>query len=194
MKFLKRNIEVKLKNLLFQLKKKNKTKWFLQVFPKSFNFLQIRVTFLPRVTGVYSSTQLKREGVLQLGFIIKGSEFLNKLWCCVSGRVQQDNLVLSTELFRLLTTFAVVLREKKSLEYQFHHNPSKLYIRRNAVYNETTDGSSIESIRYRISQHEQNGCTVLFTRHQSTIVCSTNKTAAQSCSQGTNQQKCDRLF
>ena len=44
-------------------------------FPKLFNFLQIRVTFLPRVTGVYSSTQLKREGVLQLGFIIKGSEF-----------------------------------------------------------------------------------------------------------------------
>ena len=56
-------------------------------FPKLFNFLQIRVIFLPRVTGVYSSTQLKREGVLQLGFIIKGSEFLNKLWCCVSGRV-----------------------------------------------------------------------------------------------------------
>ena len=56
-------------------------------FPKLFNFLQIRVIFLPRVTGVYSSTQLKREGVLQLGFIIKGSEFLKKLWCCVSGRV-----------------------------------------------------------------------------------------------------------
>ena len=28
----------------------------------------------------------------------EGGKFLKKLWCCVSGRVQQGNLVLSTEL------------------------------------------------------------------------------------------------
>ena len=28
----------------------------------------------------------------------KGGYFLKKLWCCVGGRVQQDNLVSSTEL------------------------------------------------------------------------------------------------
>ena len=28
----------------------------------------------------------------------KGGKFLEKLWCCVGGRVQQGNLVLSTEL------------------------------------------------------------------------------------------------
>ena len=39
------------------------------------------------------------------------------------------------------------------------------------VRRETTEGSSIEFIGYRIPQYEQNGCTVLFTRHQSTIVC-----------------------
>ena len=31
-----------------------------------------------------------------------------------------------------------------------------------------TEGSSIEVIVYRMPQHKQNGCTVLFTRHQST--------------------------
>ena len=39
------------------------------------------------------------------------------------------------------------------------------------VRSETTKGSSIEFIGYRISQYEQNGCTILFTRHQSTTVC-----------------------
>ena len=28
----------------------------------------------------------------------KGGKFLEKLWCCVGGRVSQSNLVLSTEL------------------------------------------------------------------------------------------------
>ena len=28
----------------------------------------------------------------------EGGKFLKKLWCCVGGRVQQGNLVLSTEL------------------------------------------------------------------------------------------------
>ena len=28
----------------------------------------------------------------------KGSKFLEKLWCCVGGRVSQSNLVLSNEL------------------------------------------------------------------------------------------------
>ena len=40
-----------------------------------------------------------------------------------------------------------------------------------AVRRETTEGSSIEFIGYRIPQYEQNGCTVLFTRHLSTKVC-----------------------
>ena len=30
--------------------------------------------------------------------INKGVKFLNKLWCCVAGRVHQGNKVLSTEL------------------------------------------------------------------------------------------------
>ena len=34
-----------------------------------------------------------------------------------------------------------------------------------AVRRETTEGSSIEFIGYQILQYEQNGCTVLFTRH-----------------------------
>ena len=36
---------------------------------------------------------------------------------------------------------------------------------------EATAGSSIEFLGYRIPQYDQNGCTVLFTRHQSTKVC-----------------------
>ncbi|RMX59991.1 hypothetical protein pdam_00001085 [Pocillopora damicornis] len=35
-----------------------------------------------------------------------------------------------------------------------------------AVRRETTEGSSIEFIGYRMLHHEQNGCTVSFTRHQ----------------------------
>ena len=40
-----------------------------------------------------------------------------------------------------------------------------------AVKCETTEGSAIEFIGYQIPQYEQNGYTVLFTRHQSTKVC-----------------------
>ena len=40
-----------------------------------------------------------------------------------------------------------------------------------AVMRETTEVFSIEFIGYRIPQHEQNGCTVLFTRHLSIKVC-----------------------
>ena len=36
---------------------------------------------------------------------------------------------------------------------------------------ETTEVPSIEFIGYRISQHEENNYTVLFTRHQLTKVC-----------------------
>ena len=31
-----------------------------------------------------------------------GGKFLKKLWCCVGGRVQQGNLVLSTVLITLI--------------------------------------------------------------------------------------------
>ena len=40
-----------------------------------------------------------------------------------------------------------------------------------AVRRETTEGSCIEFIGYRIPPYEQNGCTVLFPMHQSTKVC-----------------------
>ena len=40
-----------------------------------------------------------------------------------------------------------------------------------AISRETTEGSSIEFIGYRIPQYKQNGCRVLFPRHQSTKVC-----------------------
>ena len=36
---------------------------------------------------------------------------------------------------------------------------------------ETVSGSPIEFIGYRMPQHEQNGCTISFTRHKSTTVC-----------------------
>ena len=36
---------------------------------------------------------------------------------------------------------------------------------------ETTEGSSVEFIRYQMPQHEQTGCTVSFTRYQSAKVC-----------------------
>ncbi|CAH3045689.1 unnamed protein product [Pocillopora meandrina] len=39
------------------------------------------------------------------------------------------------------------------------------------VRRETTEGSSIEVIGYRMPQHEQTGCTVSFTRYQSTNAC-----------------------
>ena len=42
---------------------------------------------------------------------------------------------------------------------------------REAVRRETTEGSSIEFIGYRILPYQKNGCTVLFPRHQSTKVC-----------------------
>ena len=32
----------------------------------------------------------------------KGGKFLKKLWCCVGGKVQQGNLVLTTELNTLI--------------------------------------------------------------------------------------------
>ena len=38
------------------------------------------------------------------------------------------------------------------------------------VRRETTEGSAFEYIEYRMQQHEQNGCTVSYTRHQSTKV------------------------
>ena len=36
---------------------------------------------------------------------------------------------------------------------------------------ETTEVRSIEFIGYRMTQHERNECTQLFTKHQSTKVC-----------------------
>ena len=36
---------------------------------------------------------------------------------------------------------------------------------------ETAEGSSVEFIGYRMPQHEQNDCTMLFTRQQSTKAC-----------------------
>ena len=92
-------------------------------------------------------------------------------------------------LLRLLPTFAGVLRRNIRTRASF---PKILanYISEesliNAVYNEnmievtfplrmsqepvrreTTEGSCIEFIGYRMLQHEQNSCTLFFTRHQS---------------------------
>ena len=92
-------------------------------------------------------------------------------------------------LLRLLPTFAGVLRGNIRTRASF---PKILanYISEesliNAVYNEnmievtfplrmsqepvrreTTEGSCIEFIGYWMLQHEQNGCTLSFTRHQS---------------------------
>ena len=96
-------------------------------------------------------------------------------------------------LLRLLPTFAGALREKNRTRASFNKTPTNyipveslinLINEKNiilamfsfsmcqeAVRRETTEGSSIEFIGYRIPQYEQNGCTVLFTRHQSTKVC-----------------------
>ena len=40
--------------------------------------------------------------------INKGVKFLNKLWCCVGGRVHQGNEVLSTQLIILNCTILTV--------------------------------------------------------------------------------------
>ena len=96
---------------------------------------------------------------------------------------------------RLLPPFAGALREKNRTRASFNKIPTNyMYILveslinvlyekntilamfsfimcQKAVRRETTEGSSIEFIGYRIPPHEQNGCTALFTRHQSTKVC-----------------------
>jgi len=60
----------------------------------------------------------------------------------------------------------LVLNEKNTISAMFSFQNTQEAVRR-----ETTEGSSIEFIGYRILPHEQNGCTVLFPRHQSTKVC-----------------------
>ena len=111
--------------------------------------------------------------------------------CSVAGPIS-----LSIELsivLRLLPPFAGALREKNHTRASFNKIPTNyisveslinlLYEKnallamfsfsmcQEAVRRETTEGSSIEFIGYRIPPHEQNGCTVLFTRRQSTKVC-----------------------
>ena len=56
-----------------------------------------------------------------------------------------------------------VLNEKNTILAMFSFSMCQEAVRRG-----TTAGSSIEFIGYRIPQYDQNGCTVLFTRHQST--------------------------
>ena len=96
-------------------------------------------------------------------------------------------------MLRLLPPFAGALRNKNRTRASFNKIPTNyisveslinvLYKKntilamfsfsmcKEAVRRETTEGSSIEFIGYRIPPHEQNDCTVLFTRHQSTKVC-----------------------
>ena len=94
---------------------------------------------------------------------------------------------------RLLPTFAGALRKKNCTRASFNKTPTN-YISEESLINvlnekntisaifsflksqeavrrETTEGSCIEFIGYRIPPYEQNGCTVLFPRHQSTKVC-----------------------
>ena len=103
------------------------------------------------------------------------------------------HLEFSGFVLRLLPTFAGALREKKNCtRASFNTTPtnyiseeslinvlyekntiSAIFSFRNsqeAVRRETTEGSSIEFIGYRIPPYEQNGCTVLFPRHRSTKV------------------------
>ena len=47
--------------------------------------------FLQRPIGCLSAARYSCD-------VNKGDEFLQKLWCCIGGRVQQGNLVLSFEL------------------------------------------------------------------------------------------------
>ena len=90
--------------------------------------------------------------------------------------------------FRLLPTFAGALRQKHCTRASLNKTPTN-YISLESLINvldekntilakfsfrkcqrpvrrEMTEGSSIEFIGYRIPKYEQNGCTVLFTRHQ----------------------------
>ena len=101
--------------------------------------------------------------------------------------------VLRKRKLRLLPTFAGALRQKHCTRASLNKTPTN-YISLESLINvldekntilakfsfrkcqkpvrrETTEGSSIEFIGYRIPKYEQNGCTVLFTRHQSTKVC-----------------------
>jgi len=93
---------------------------------------------------------------------------------------------------RLLPTFAGVLREKIRTRASSNKTPTNYRSEEgliNVIYDktynlksfsfrkclelvrsETTEVSSIEFIGYRMPPHKQNGCTVLFTRHQSTLV------------------------
>ena len=59
-----------------------------------------------------------------------------------------------------------VLDEKNTILAKFSFRKCQKPVRP-----EKTEGSSIEFIGYRIPKYEQNGCTVLFARHQSTKVC-----------------------
>ena len=93
---------------------------------------------------------------------------------------------------RLLPTFTDAIQEKNCTCASFNKIPtnyisveSLMYFTKQnailamfsfsmcqeAVRPDTTQDSSIEFIGYRILQHEQNDCTVLFTRHKSTKVC-----------------------
>ena len=78
------------------------------------------------------------------------------------------------------STFADVLREKihtrasfiKILANYISEERAAFLLRKcqEPVRRDTTEGSSIEFIGYRMPQHEQNGYTVLFTKLQSTKV------------------------
>ena len=67
---------------------------------------------------IYKLSKLSR---LQFtaNIINKGGKFLKKLWCCLSGRVYQDNLVLSIELIRFKKmTFWVLAFSSEQLGWQ----------------------------------------------------------------------------
>ena len=67
---------------------------------------------------IYKLSKLSR---LQFtaNIINKGGKFLKKLWCCLSGRVCQDNLVLSIEFIRFKKmTFWVLAFSSEQLGWQ----------------------------------------------------------------------------
>ena len=63
---------------------------YLKIYSNLLSLLVIYFHFF-KLTSLIKSNNLPRsEGI--------GDKFPKKLWCCVVGRVQQGNLVLSTEL------------------------------------------------------------------------------------------------
>ena len=87
----------------------------------------------------------------------------------VLGQKNRTRLSLDKTLTNYISESLInVLYEKNTILGMFSFRMSQEPVRR-----ETIKGSSIDFMGYLIPQYEQNDCTVLFTRHQSTKMCRT---------------------